>query len=87
METLNARVEFERFRKILEKAAARARSCKGGRPAIDVVLKFRMLVLRSRHELSLDATEKMARDRPSWMRLERALLDEAAEGRTAPFSA
>ncbi|WP_139307488.1 transposase [Rhodovulum sp. ES.010] len=35
---------------------------------MDVVLKFRMLVLQSLHGLSLKATERMVRDRLSWMR-------------------
>ena len=47
LETLNATVEFERFRPILEKAAGRPPSSKGGRPAMDVVLKFRMPVTQS----------------------------------------
>lgn len=68
LETLNKTVDFERFRPILERAAGRPRSPKGGRPALDVVLKFRMLVLQSLHGLSLDATERMVRDRLSWMR-------------------
>ena len=58
LETLNKTVHFERFRPVLECAAGRPRSSKGGRPALDVVLKFRMLVLRSLHGLSLEATEK-----------------------------
>lgn len=36
---------------------------------MDVVLKVRMLVLQSLHGLSLGATEKMGRDRLSWMRV------------------
>ncbi len=68
LETLNATVDFEMFRPILERAAGHKRSPKGGRPAMDVVLKFRMLVLQSLHGLSLDATERMVRDRLSWMR-------------------
>ena len=68
LETLNATVDFDRFRPILELAAGRPRSPKGGRPALDVVLKFRMLILQSLHGLSLHATERMVRDRLSWMR-------------------
>jgi len=68
LETLNETVAFERFRPILERAAGRPRGPKGGRPAMDVVLKFRMLVLQSLHGLGLEATEKMVRDRLSWMR-------------------
>jgi transposase, IS5 family len=68
LETLNATVDFEMFRPILERAAGSKRSPKGGRPAMDVLLKFRMLVLQSLHGLSLEATERMVRDRLSWMR-------------------
>ncbi|MDB2408041.1 transposase [Jannaschia sp.] len=68
LETLNATVEFERFRPILEKAVGRPRGAKGGRPAMDAMLKLRMLVLQSLHGLSMEATEKMVRDRLSWMR-------------------
>ena len=68
LETLNRTVEFERFRPILERAAGRPRGSKGGRPSMDVVLKFRMLVLQNLHGLSLEATERMVRDRLSWMR-------------------
>ncbi|MCJ8335991.1 MAG: IS5 family transposase [Epibacterium sp.] len=68
LETLNTTVDFERFRPILKRAAGTQRSAKGGRPPLDVVLKFRMLVLQSLHGLSLEATERMVRDRLSWMR-------------------
>ena len=64
---LAATVDFERFRPILEKAAGRPRGAKGGRPALDAVLKFKMLVLQSLHDLSLDATEHMVRDRLTWL--------------------
>lgn len=68
LEMLDRTVDFERFRPILERAAGRPHGAKGGRPAMDVVLKFRMLVLQSLHGLSLEATEQMVRDRLSWMR-------------------
>ena len=67
LEKLSATVDFERFRPILEKAAGRPRGAKGGRPALDVVLKFKMLVLQSLHNLSLEATETMVRDRMTWL--------------------
>jgi transposase, IS5 family len=41
---------------------------KGGRPAFDPVLKFRMLVLQALHGLSLAQTEYLVADRLSWMR-------------------
>lgn len=54
LEVLDRTVEFARFRPILERAAGRPRGIEGGRPAMDVVLKFRMLVLQSLHGLSLE---------------------------------
>ncbi len=68
LETLAGAVDFERFRPILERAAGKPPGLKGGRPALDVVPEFRMLVLQSLRGLSLAATEAMARDRPGWMR-------------------
>lgn len=68
LETLNATVDFEVFRPILENAAGSTWSAKGGRPARDVVLEVRVLGLPSLHGLSLAATEKMVRGRLRWMR-------------------
>ena len=68
LEAPDAVVDFERFRPILERAAGKPKGAKGGRPAFDVLPEFRMLVLRSRHGLSLGATGKAVRDRPGWMR-------------------
>ena len=56
---------------------------KGGRPALDVVPEFRMLVLQSLYGLSLAATEAMARDRPGWMRFRGLKLrDKALDANT-----
>ena len=63
LEKLSATVDFDRFRPIFEKAAGHPHGAKSGRPALDVVLKFKMLVLQSLHGLSLEATEHMVRDR------------------------
>lgn len=68
LERLNATVDFERFRPNLERVAGSLRGPKGVRPPLDVVLEFQMLVLQSLHGLSLEATERMVRDRLSWMR-------------------
>lgn len=68
LETLAATVDFEMFRPVLEGALGRPPRWKGGRPAFDPVLKFRMLVLQSLHGLSLEQTEYLVRDRLSWMR-------------------
>ena len=60
-------MDFERFHPILKKGAGRPRGAKSGRPALDVVLKFKMLVLQRLHGLSMDATEHMVRDRLTWL--------------------
>ena len=54
LKALNATVGFEMVRRILERAAGWECSLDGGRPAMDVVLRFRMLVLQSLHGLSLE---------------------------------
>lgn len=68
LEALNATVDFERFRPILERAAGKHRGNESEGPASDAVLKFKMLVLQNRHDLSLEATTRMVLDRLSWMR-------------------
>jgi IS5 family transposase len=68
LEKLAATVDFEIFRPVLAKALRRGERGKGGRPAFDPVLKFKMLVLQALHGLSLAQTSYMVRDRLSWMR-------------------
>jgi len=69
LETLSQTVDFEVFRPILERAVRRRSApSKGGWPGFDVVLKFKMLVLQSRHGLALGRTAYLVRDRLSWMR-------------------
>jgi len=68
LEKLGATVDFELFRPVLAKALRRSHRSKGGRPAFDPVLKFKMLVLQAMHGLSLQQTEYLVRDRLSWMR-------------------
>ena len=68
LEKLAATVDFEMFRPVLRTAFGRSAGGKGGRPAFDPVLKFKMLVLQSLHGLSLAQTSYMVRDRLSWMR-------------------
>ena len=61
-------MDFDWFRPVLEKATGHPPGAKGDRPELDAVLKFKMmLVLRSLHGLSLEATEKMVRDRLTWL--------------------
>ena len=68
LERLAATVDFTIFRAELESALGCHDRAKGGRPAFDLVLKFRMLVLQAMHGLSLDQTEYLVADRLSWMR-------------------
>lgn len=50
-------VDFGLFRGELTTALGTREGSKGGRPAFDPVLKFRMLVLQALHGLSLAQTE------------------------------
>ena len=68
LERLSATVDFEVFRPLLEGAVGRSDPSLGGHPGFDVVLKFKMLVLRALHGLSLQRTDYLVRDRLSWMR-------------------
>lgn len=68
LEKLTATVDFEIFRSDLEAALGVRDRSRGGRPAFDAVLKFRMLVLQAMHGLSLAQTEYLVADRLSWMR-------------------
>ena len=68
LERLAAVVDFELFRAELEAALARSDRAKGGRPAYDAVLMFKVLVLQTLYTLSDDATEYQLKDRLSFMR-------------------
>jgi transposase, IS5 family len=68
LEKLARTVDFELFRSELTTALGKREGGKGGRPAFDPVLKFRMLVLQALHGLSLAQTEYLVADRLSWMR-------------------
>src|SRR6056297_1203040 len=68
LEKLAATVDFEIFRAELAAVLGPRDPSKGGRPAFDPVLKFRMLVLQAMHGLSLAQTEYLVADRLSWMR-------------------
>lgn len=68
LERLNAVVDFELFRTDLERAVPRSDRAKGGRPAFDHVLMFKVLILQASHSLSDERTEYLIRDRLSFMR-------------------
>ena len=68
LERLNAVVDFELFRRHLERAVPRSDRSKGGRPPFDHVLMFKVLILQASHSLSDERAEYLIRDRLSFMR-------------------
>jgi IS5 family transposase len=65
---VKALIDFELFRAALEGAVPRADRAKGGRPAFDHVLMFKVLILQAMHALSDERTEFLIKDRLSFMR-------------------
>jgi len=65
---LNEVVNWELFRKDLEKARDKERKSNAGRKPFDVVLMFKILILQSLYNLSDDQLEFQIRDRLSFMR-------------------
>lgn len=70
LEKLNKYIRWEIFRKPLEKALRNKEKdeSKGGRPAYDVVLLFKILILQRMYNLSDHQTEYQINDRLSFMR-------------------
>lgn len=69
LEKLSSHIDFEYFRKPLEKTLIKdADKSKGGRPAYDVVLMFKILILQRYYNVSDDAMEYAILDRLSFMR-------------------
>lgn len=68
LERLSKVVDFEVFRKDLDEALSFSNQGKGGRPAYDAVLMFKMLVLQALYNLSDDQVEYQIKDRLSFMR-------------------
>jgi len=65
---LNDVVNWELFRKDLEKLRDKGRKSNAGRKAFDAVLMFKILILQSLYNLSDDQLEFQIRDRLSFMR-------------------
>ena len=63
LERIASLVDFERFRPDLERAAPRSDGSKGGRPAFDHVLMFKVLLLQAMHALSDERAEYLVKDR------------------------
>ena len=68
LEELGSVVDFEQFRALLEQAVVRADRSRGGRPAFDHVLMFKILVFQAHNSLSYELCEFYIRDRLTWMR-------------------
>ena len=69
LEKLSSYIDFEYFRKPLEEALIKdTDKSKGGRPAYDVVLMFKVLILQRYYNVSDDAIEYAILDRLSFMR-------------------
>ena len=68
LERLNGLVDFELFRPALEAAVPRGDRTKGGRPPLDHVFMFKILILKAMHALSDERCEYLIKDRLSFMR-------------------
>jgi transposase len=68
LERIAALVDFGQFQPELERAVPRGDGSKGGRPAFDRVLMFKVLLLQAMHGLSDERAEYLIKDRLSFMR-------------------
>ena len=85
---LNALVPWETFRYQLDKVREKERLSNAGRPPFDVVLMFKVLILKSLYNLSDDMTELMIRDRISFMEfLGLSFADRVPDAKTIWFFA
>ena len=83
LERLNEVVSFGDFRPLLEDALDRKDRGLGGRPPMDAVMMFKVLVLQSLYNLGDDLTEYLIRDRLSFMRfLGLSLADKGPDAKT-----
>src|SRR5450756_2415128 len=83
LERINAIVDWERFRPMLNAALNRSTREKGGRPPFDAILMFKILVLQALYNLSDEQTEYQILDRLSFMEfLELKLHEVVPDART-----
>src|SRR5918997_2796898 len=83
LEAFSAAVDFELFRPTLDAALAYADGAKGGRPPLDPVLMFKVLVIQAANGLSDERAEYLINDRLSFMRfLGLSLGDRVPDART-----
>jgi IS5 family transposase len=84
LERLSSYIDFEYFRKPLEKALVKKKDkSQGGRPPYDSVLMFKILILQRYYNVSDDAIEYAILDRLSFMRfLGLGINDPAPDAKT-----
>jgi len=83
LQKLDAVVPWEVFRKPLAKALKRSDGARGGRPACDAVMMFKIMVLQALYGLSDDQAEFQIQDRLSFMRfLGLGLGDKVPDSKT-----
>lgn len=84
LERLGSHIDFEFFRKLLESALVKQTDkSKGGRPAYDVVLMFKIIILQRYYNVSDDSIEYAILDRLSFMRfLGLSLNDRVPDAKT-----
>lgn len=83
LEAMAEVIDFEGFRPILDAALKRSDGSKGGRPAFDPVMMFKVLILQALNDLSDERAEFLITDRLSFMRfLGLSLGDKAPDRNT-----
>lgn len=83
LEAMSAVIDFEAFRPLLNDALKRSDGSKGGRPAFDPVMMFKILILQALNDLSDERAEFLVTDRLSYMRfLGLSLGDKAPDRNT-----
>jgi IS5 family transposase len=83
LEKLNKGIDFDIFRSILEDSLIKLSKGKGGRPAYDYVLLFKILILQRFYNLSDDQVEYQINDRMSFMRfLDLSIADDIPDSKT-----
>lgn len=83
LEKLDAVVPWDVFRKPLAKALKRSDGAKGGRPAFNPIMMFKIMVLQALYDLSDDQAEFQIQDRLSFMRfLGLGLGDKVPDAKT-----
>ena len=83
LEAFSAAVDFEVFRPTLDEALTYSDGAKGGRPPLDAVMMFKVLVIQAANSLSDERAEYLINDRLSFMRfLGLGLGDRVPDART-----